>query len=200
MFQSPNPFLGDPEALAKGKDLFSRGLLAESALALEAALQADGRQADVWRLLGTVHAENDDDTRAIAAMREALRLDPDNPDVCLSLGVSYTNELDTHEAVGFLRTWVQARWRLEAAALGEAPDDSQLVAHYTRVLESLAARHPGEYDLHLALGVLHNLSRDFDRAVSCFKTALDLRDSDYSLWNKLGATLANSGRSGEAIG
>lgn len=37
---------------------------------------------DAWRLLGTVHAENDDDTQAIAAMGHALKADPLNSEVC----------------------------------------------------------------------------------------------------------------------
>ncbi len=41
---------------------------------------------DAWRLLGTVHAENDDDTQAIAAMAHALKADPTNAEVghCVS--------------------------------------------------------------------------------------------------------------------
>lgn len=46
-FAEHNPFLGDPAALEKGKDLFKRGLLSEAALALEAEVGAwaVGRQA-----------------------------------------------------------------------------------------------------------------------------------------------------------
>jgi len=49
---------------------FKRGLLTEAALALEAEVRANPGNAEAWRLLGTVHAENDDDNQAIAAMGE----------------------------------------------------------------------------------------------------------------------------------
>ena len=34
-------------------------------------------------------------------------------------------------------------------------------------------------------GVLHNLSRDYAPAIAAFESALALRPSDYSLWNKV---------------
>lgn len=40
VFAEYNPFLGDPAAFDKGKDLFKRGLLSEAALALEAEVGA----------------------------------------------------------------------------------------------------------------------------------------------------------------
>jgi peroxin-5 len=55
-----------------------------------------------WRMLGTAHAENDDDKQAIAAMAKALAADPNNPDVLLALGVSHVNELHEGEAVKYL--------------------------------------------------------------------------------------------------
>lgn len=47
----------------QGKDLFRRGVLSEAVLALEAEVQRAPRNVDAWRLLGTVHAENDDDVQ-----------------------------------------------------------------------------------------------------------------------------------------
>ncbi len=98
---------------------------------------------EAWRLLGTVHAENDDDQQActlhcswghakcrllvvskgqpqqkvsietivrwlqaIAALNKALAADPRNAEVLLSLGVSYTNELDQGRALGYLLAWL----------------------------------------------------------------------------------------------
>lgn len=58
---------------------------------------------------------------------------------------------------------------------------------------------PGDGDVHTVLGVLYNLSREYDRAIQSFQRALELKPRDYSLWNKLGATQANSARSADAI-
>ena len=43
-------------------------MLTEAVLALEAECQRNPGNAEAWRLLGTVQAENDDDRQAIAAM------------------------------------------------------------------------------------------------------------------------------------
>lgn len=75
-------------------------------LAFEAEAQRHPGNAEAWRLLGTVHAENDDDATAIAAMSRALAAAPDHLDVLLALGVSHTNELDQGEALHYLYSWL----------------------------------------------------------------------------------------------
>ena len=202
-FTDPNPYLGRKDALEVGRDLFRRGVLSEAALALEAAVRADPKLVEGWRLLGTVHAENDDDRKAIAAMTKANEADPNNLEVLLSLGVSHTNELDQDEAVGHMRAWLrnQPRFRAleaeHASALGPGGVDTP--ASVLELFKRAASAAPRDADVHAVLGVLAHLCRDYDAAVDAFNRALDIAPHDYSMWNKLGATQANSARSADAM-
>lgn len=198
-FVEDNPYLTHEDPLTEGRALFRSGVLSEAVLALEAAVRRDEGNSEAWRLLGTVHAENDDDPRAIAAMSRALRADPANLEVLLSLSVSHTNELDSDEALGYMSSWLGKHPRYSAAFGGEhaEPVGAQgLMERFRRAAEM----HPGDADVHAVIGVLCNLLRQYDDAVLAFEKALEITPSDYSLWNKLGATLANSARSGEALG
>lgn len=51
-------------------------------------------------------------------------------------------------------------------------------------------------DVWAVLGVLYNLTRQYDLAEEAFTQALKLDPTNYSLWNKLGATQANSPKMG----
>ncbi|KAJ8433013.1 hypothetical protein Cgig2_010989 [Carnegiea gigantea] len=91
VFSDMNPYVGHPDPLKEGQELFKKGLLSEAVLALEAEVLKNPDNAEGWRLLGVAHAENDDDQQAIASMMRAQEVDPTNLEVLLALGVSHTN-------------------------------------------------------------------------------------------------------------
>lgn len=61
VFSDMNPYVGHPNPLKEGQDLFRKGLLSEAVLALEAEVMKNPENSEGWRLLGIAHAENDDD-------------------------------------------------------------------------------------------------------------------------------------------
>ncbi|XP_065863047.1 peroxisome biogenesis protein 5 [Euphorbia lathyris] len=198
VFSDMNPYVGHPNPFKEGQELFRKGLLSEAVLALEAEVLKNSDNAEGWRLLGIAHAENDDDQQAIAAMMRAQEADPTNLEVLLALGVSHTNELEQSAALKYLYGWLRNHSKYGALASPELAD-SLYYADVTRLFNEAAQVSPEDADVHIVLGVLYNLSREYDKAIGSFQTALKLKPQDYSLWNKLGATQANSVQSADAI-
>eukprot|EP00326_Haptolina_ericina_P008332 CAMPEP_0181221100 /NCGR_PEP_ID=MMETSP1096-20121128/29204_1 /TAXON_ID=156174 ORGANISM="Chrysochromulina ericina, Strain CCMP281" /NCGR_SAMPLE_ID=MMETSP1096 /ASSEMBLY_ACC=CAM_ASM_000453 /LENGTH=524 /DNA_ID=CAMNT_0023313675 /DNA_START=85 /DNA_END=1659 /DNA_ORIENTATION=+ len=197
MFKTDNPYTGQTGLLRTGTILFEKGELAQAVLALEAAVQQQPEDSIAWQTLGQAHADSDDDQQAIICLRKAVTSDPHNLDALLSLGVSFTNELDQTRALLHLQHWLESH--PEFAAL-EVPTTTAGVAHNPFVLQQqvtslflrAAELSPQSADIHAVLGVLYNLSREYPLAIEAFEAALKLRPTDYSLWNKLGATQANA--------
>lgn len=198
VFSDLNPYVGHPDPLREGQELFRKGLLSEAVLALEAEVLKNPENAEGWRLLGVAHAENDDDQQAIASMMRAQEADPTNLEVLLALGVSHTNELEQQAALKYLYSWLRHHPEYGKIAPPEL-SDSLYYADVARTFNEAAQMSPEDADVHIVLGVLYNLSREYDKAIESFQTALKLKPRDYSLWNKLGATQANSVQSADAI-
>ena len=187
-FHEDNPFLESDNPYQEGVALYGAGKLNEAILAFEAQLRKDPKDSNCWRLLGTCYAENDDDTTAIIPLMRSVEADPTNLEALLELGVSFTNELEEGQALRYLHSWLLNHPDFKHVP-GDQPVDQ---AHITAMFVKASEFAPKDPDVWTVLGVLYNLSRQYDMAEQAFVKACALDPKNYSLHNKLGATQANS--------
>ena len=222
-FESENPFLENANHALSSFDqgveiLHTHGNLSLAALAFEAAVQQEPEHVEAWVLLGSAQAQNEKESPAIRALERALKLDPNNLDALMGLAVSYTNEGYDTSAYRTLERWLAVKYPQihpsdpisDAADVGFA-DRAILHERVTNLFIRAAQLSPsGEHmdpDVQVGLGVLFYGDENFEKAVDCFNAALASTETGvvnrerqvHLLWNRLGATLANSGRSEDAI-
>ncbi|KAI0244549.1 hypothetical protein L0F63_007136 [Massospora cicadina] len=200
-FAPNNPFINAPLPVVEAAS--NRQELSEALLALEAKVQRTPEDASAWHLLGVRQQQNERESAAIAALRQAVRLDSTLCDAWLALSVSYTNENCVPDAYDALESWVQNNPKYQHLLSGRAPSaENQRHDHiFELFLDAVRTNVDGAMDpeVQIGLGVLLNISEEYEKAVDCFQTALSTRPDDYLLWNKLGATLANSQQPTKAI-
>ncbi|KAJ4864259.1 tetratricopeptide repeat domain-containing protein [Trichoderma breve] len=219
MFEEENIFREQKNAFAEGVRVMKEGgNLSLAALAFEAAVQQNPEHVEAWVYLGSAQAQNEKETAAIRALEQALKLDPNNLDAMMGLAVSYTNEGYDSTAYRTLERWLSVKYptildpaNLHPVADMGFTDRQQLHDKVTSLFIKAAQLSPdGEHmdpDVQVGLGVLFYGAEEYDKAVDCFQSALHSSELGTTnqqeqlplLWNRLGATLANSGRSEEAI-
>ncbi|KAJ2197402.1 hypothetical protein IW144_002435 [Coemansia sp. RSA 522] len=179
--------------------------LSDTIMAMESAVTQNPQDASMWLQLGLKQQENEQEQAAVAALRKAITLDPESLGAHLALAVSYTNEGYQMDAYDELHEWVSRHDRYKSLVPDVAPENmssSEARKAYVQDLFIKAARmSPGQDwdpDVQIALGVLFNISTEYEKAVDCFKAALSKRPEDYILWNRLGATQAHVGNNKEA--
>ncbi|XP_064459519.1 peroxisomal targeting signal 1 receptor-like isoform X2 [Ornithodoros turicata] len=213
-FAEENPLQHVENAFEEGLKKLQEGDLPSAVLLFEAAVQRNPQHVEAWQYLGTSQAENEQDPSAIAALKKCLEMNPDNLTALMALAVSYTNESLQTQACDALLKWLLHHPRYKDLCGGDvlqasAPARFQVSSimsneqHVkTRDLFITAARmspNDPDPDVQSGLGVLFNLSGEYDKAADCFRAALTVRPNDSRLWNRLGATLANGSRSEEAV-
>jgi len=202
-FEEKNPFMDNDDPLAEAIRLLREGRDQEARLCLEAEVQKHPESSEGWRLLGQLYAELDQDVEAITCLRKGHEVDPYNLDSLLALGVSCTNELDQLLALRYLRTWIENHEDYQGLVNGlDVPPQYEYEswrAQVTDLYKQAAANNPLDANVFVALGVMENINRNYPAAIKALATACRLRPNDHTCWNKLGATLANSGKSEDAI-
>uniref|UniRef100_A0A8C1N5F0 PEX5-related protein n=1 Tax=Cyprinus carpio TaxID=7962 RepID=A0A8C1N5F0_CYPCA len=216
-FHTDNPFKDWPNAFEEGLRKSREGELPNAVLLLEAAVLQDPQDSEAWLVLGTTQAENENEQAAIVSLQRCLELHPNNLQALMALAVSLTNTGMRQEAAEALLSWLRhnpkykhllkSRTHLQSSPGSRRPSSlsnfiSSPLLPEVKELYLEAAQHNSDTidpDLQTGLGVLYNLSSEFNKAVEAFNAALSVRPEDYLLWNRLGATLANGDRSEEAV-
>lgn len=219
LFEEENFFREEQNSFDEGVRIMKEGgNLSLAALAFEAAVQQNKDHVEAWVYLGSAQAQNEKETAAIRALEQAIKLDPNNLAALMGLAVSYTNEGYDSTAYRTLERWLSVKYPqvlnpkdLHPPAEMGFTDRQQLHDKVTQLFIRAAQLSPdGEHmdpDVQVGLGVLFYGAEEYEKAVDCFQSSLhsselgstNQREQVHLLWNRLGATLANSGRSEEAI-
>ncbi|KAL8644652.1 MAG: hypothetical protein Q9210_007145 [Variospora velana] len=219
LFEDSNIFSSAKDPYNEGtRIMHEAGNLTLAALAFEAAVQKDPQHLLAWVALGNAQAQNEKETPAIRALEQAIQIDPNNLPALMGLAISYTNEGYDSTAYRTLERWLSIKYpsvlpsdEISAPQVMGFTDRHLLHEKVTDYFIRAAQLSPqGEHmdpDVQVGLGVLFYGAEQYAKAVDCFEAALasseqghsNHRDQAHLLWNRLGATLANSGRSEEAI-
>jgi len=213
-FNEANPY----EASASFEDGVRRmesGDLSSAILIFESVVKNDMDHNQAWYYLGHCQQQNEQDTKAIPALKKALTLDPSNLPAMMALAVSYANESETVKAMNHLKQWILNHPEYSEYAKKtpgmlnnqtEKPyiyniKNSETYVALERAFVEVVRMSPTvpDADVQCALGILYHLDHDHEKAADCFRAALSVRPDDAQLWNKLGATLANGSKSEEAV-
>lgn len=211
-FDSQNPFENEAKPLALASSLLNQGNTKNAILALEAHLQKHPNDGNSWRVLGKLHMDNDEDRPAVRCLLNSVNIDANNLDNLLALGVSCTNILDEVQAMNHLKHWMMNNPKykhivtdpevIPENVVGKSINMEDIKAMNARLIEYFEkgrAANPQDPELATSLAVLYFVARDYKASVSLFNEALKYDTNNYSLWNKLGATLAHLGRAEEAV-
>ncbi|GAA5898233.1 tetratricopeptide repeat protein [Sporobolomyces salmoneus] len=195
----------------------------DSLLQHEADVQTDPHNASAWFSLGIKQQENEREELAISALQRAIELDPTvaRGAAHLALAISYTNESRRGAAYEQIDKWVDVVARsnenkvytneieqyrnLFGASLPQTSTERHqyltglLIRLAQSGTEAMMVEGGVDADVQVAMGVLFNSSEEYEKAGDCFEAALAVRPDDPLLYNRLGATYANSGKTDLAI-
>ncbi|RKP27022.1 hypothetical protein SYNPS1DRAFT_27309, partial [Syncephalis pseudoplumigaleata] len=167
-FQVENPFLRDPTMLTAASASARGRSLHEEILEHEAVVQLDPSNAEAWRRLGLLQQENERDSAAIAAFRQALRVGTAGStsmeqggggnQVSVALAIAYANENCRGDAYAELERWIMEH-PVYGRAAGKTPaewlaaNEPDQHARVEQAMLHAVQMHPDTLDAELQAGL-----------------------------------------------
>lgn len=208
-FNDSNPYVNLQNPLDNLKATLQSGDLPHSVLIIEAHLQKNVNDYKAWRSLGILLQDMDQDQKSVSCLLNALRYNPNDKDTYLQLGVSCTNIFDEIHALSFLEKWLhnnpfyknyvdilpkheflvseerlkEDNWKLE-----EINQINALLTEKFLLIKDQSKTNDPE--LNTCLAIMYFINRDYQNALKYFEQVLEHDPTNYSIWNKIGATYA----------
>jgi len=195
----PVPASVSPQEIGALVALVHQGRAGEAEQRARALLEAHPEAAMLWKILGVAESRQGKD--ALAALRRAAQLLPDDAEAHANLGAALHDQRRWDEALKSLQRALEIEPRVPQVlidcanalqALGRA---REAIALYERALEIEPRSREARNNLgnaFLALG-------EFEQAAGCYRRALEAKPDDAQVLCNLGNALRQLGQHDEAI-
>lgn len=178
-----------------GIDMIKRGDLLSAISIFETIAQQDKQCGEAWYYLGLCHQQSENEPQAISAFNKVEENDMCYPSTLLGLAASYLNEYKHPTSTDCLAKWLRVS-HPGALTKGDVPVNAVTLRN---TYSSLPRTPNNDIEVHTALGIIACLLDEPHVGAQHFGDAVRKSPQDFMLWNRLGATLANSDRSSESV-
>jgi len=169
--------------------------------AYKSAVQLNPRQAsEVYKNLGSSYYRKGDATHAIAILKKAMELNPDDAQIAGKLGRAYFNHGKKEEALAVLEKAVKSSPNIkDFICIGQICNDNDDHGKAIEALKKAAELQPDEANIHYQLGITYDKQNEYDKSIECFKKAIELNPYVPKYHFSLGFTYDTKGDHKEAI-
>eukprot|EP01084_Bolivina_argentea_P221834 375630_1 len=201
-------YLGNPFLFDIGIDIMHNNLNT-AILIFEAYLQLNSIKniniknkliiSNAWKYLGQILTENENEKNGIIACLNSLKLNPNDLQSLMQMGISYINEQKHKKAFYCLELWLQKHPIYHNIFYDQIINEYNGFNRLSLLFNQALKMNTKDIDLRVILGILYNLQSDFVKSSHEIYKCIELKPNDATLWNKYGATKANNGNYDEAI-
>jgi tetratricopeptide (TPR) repeat protein len=169
--------------------------------AYKSAVSLNPRQAsEVYKNLGASYYRKGDATHAIAILKKAMELNPDDAQIAGKLGRAYFNHSKMEEALAVLEKAVKLSPNIKdficiGQIYNEKGDHGKAIKAFKKAVEL----KPDEAKIHYQLGITYDKQNKYDKSIECFKKAIELNPYVPKYHFSLGFTYDTKGDHKEAI-
>jgi tetratricopeptide (TPR) repeat protein len=162
---------------------------------IEQMLVKEPRNGRYYKLLGDLYDNNKMPAKAAAVYERGQKLIPGDPSIQLGLAEHYMKTGDTASYTAYVKKVIvnneldaETQLELLSAYIQSLPNDSLLRVQGLPIIRQIRAQHPLDPQvLELYAGFLE-ITNQHDSAVIMYKKALEIKPSNFKVWEKLLST------------